>query len=50
MLTVATVIYIILAIFDSLLWPLGYIAGEKGCLGQIIVVVWAGLLFGGLSQ
>ena len=44
MLIAAIVIYVILALLTGPFWPLDYISGKAGCLGQIICLLWGGLL------
>ena len=49
MLTIAIIIYFILAFFLGALWPLSMF-GKGGCLGQLIVAAWVALLIGGLNN
>jgi hypothetical protein len=49
MLTVAIIIYVILAFFFGPLWPLSMF-DKGGCLGQIIVLAWVSLLIAGLNN
>ncbi|CDE64292.1 putative uncharacterized protein [Parabacteroides sp. CAG:409] len=49
MLIAALIIYIVLTLITGPLWPLDYISGKAGCLGQIIVIIWGALIIGGLS-
>lgn len=49
MLTIAIIIYIILAVFFGPLWPLSMF-GRGGCLGQLIVAAWVALLISGLNN
>ena len=46
----AIVIYVILALLTGPLWPLDYISGKAGCLGQIICLLWGALFIAGLSS
>lgn len=50
MLIAAIVIYVILALLTGPFWPLDYINGKAGCLGQIICLLWGGLFIAGLSS
>ena len=50
MLIAAIVIYVILALLTGPFWPLDYISGKAGCLGQIISLLWGGLCIAGLSS
>ena len=49
MLTIAIIIYLILAFFFGPLWPMSMF-GKGGCLGQLIVAAWGALLIGGLNN
>ena len=50
MLIAAIDIYVILALLTGPFWPLDYISGRAGCLGQIICLLWGGLFIAGLSS
>lgn len=45
----AVVIYIVFGILFGPLWPLELIAGNGGCLGQIIAIAWGSLLIAGFA-
>lgn len=49
MLVAAIIIYIVLAIPFSPMWPLGMF-GSGGCLGKLIVAGWVALLIAGMAS
>lgn len=46
----AIIMYVVLSLLTGPLWPLDYISGKAGCLGQIICIIWVALLIGGLTS
>ncbi len=48
MLIAAGIIYVIFAFITGPLWPLELLGGKAGPLGYLLVIVWLGLLIGGL--
>jgi len=48
MFTLSVIIYVIFAILTGPMWPLELIGGKAGPIGYLLVLVWVGLLIGGL--
>lgn len=50
MLIAAIIIYIIFAFIVDFSWPIQLLKGRGGPLGYLVLVVWVGLIIGGLAS
>jgi hypothetical protein len=50
MLTIAIILYVILAFIGGPLWPLQFLSGKAGGLGYIILIIWIILFIGGINN
>lgn len=50
MLITAIIIYFIFAFIVDFSWPIQLLQGRGGPLGYVVLVIWVGLLIGGLAS